>query len=96
MNFRNTILIMTSNVGARDLEKKNAIGFSAAGEAEVREYEKMKTVVHEELKKMFRPEFLNRLDDIILFHHLGEKEVARIVDLMANELEERMRRSGIR
>lgn len=94
VNFRNTILIMTSNVGARDLEKKNAIGFSAAGEAEVREYEKMKTVVHEELKKMFRPEFLNRLDDIILFHHLGEKEVARIVDLMANELEERMREIG--
>ena len=94
VNFRNTILIMTSNVGARDLEKKNAIGFSAAGETEVREYEKMKSIVHEELKKTFRPEFLNRLDDIILFHHLGENEVGRIVDLMSEELEERILEMG--
>ena len=94
VNFRNTILIMTSNVGARDLEKKNAIGFSAAGEAEVREYEKMKSIVHEELKKTFRPEFLNRLDDIILFNHLGENEVARIVELMSEELEGRILEMG--
>lgn len=94
VNFRNTILIMTSNVGARDLEKKNAIGFSAAGETEVREYEKMKSIVHEELKKTFRPEFLNRLDDIILFNHLGENEVGRIVDLMSEELEERILEMG--
>ena len=94
VNFRNTILIMTSNVGARDLEKKNAIGFSAAGETEVREYEKMKSIVHEELKKTFRPEFLNRLDDIILFHHLGENEVARIVELMSEELEGRILEMG--
>ena len=94
VNFRNTILIMTSNVGARDLEKKNAIGFSAADETEVREYEKMKSIVHEELKKTFRPEFLNRLDDIILFHHLGENEVGRIVDLMSEELEERILEMG--
>lgn len=94
VNFRNTILIMTSNVGARDLEKKNAIGFSAAGETEVREYEKMKSIVHEELKKTFRPEFLNRLDDISLFNHLGENEVGRIVDLMSEELEERILEMG--
>lgn len=94
VNFRNTILIMTSNVGARDLEKKNAIGFSAAGETEVREYEKMKSIVHEELKKTFRPEFLNRLDDIILFNHLGENEVGRIVDLMSEELEGRILEMG--
>lgn len=94
VNFRNTILIMTSNVGARDLEKKNAIGFSAAGETEVREYEKMKSIVHEELKKTFRPEFLNRLDDIILFNHLGESEVGRIVDLMSEELEGRILEMG--
>ena len=94
VNFRNTILIMTSNVGARDLEKKNAIGFSAAGETEVREYEKMKSIVHEELKKTFRPEFLNRLDDIILFNHLGENEIGRIVDLMSEELEKRILEMG--
>ena len=94
VNFRNTILIMTSNVGARDLEMKNAIGFSAAGETEVREYEKMKSIVHEELKKTFRPEFLNRLDDIILFNHLGESEVGRIVDLMSEELEGRILEMG--
>lgn len=96
VNFRNTILIMTSNVGASDLEKKNAIGFSAKEDREVRAYEKMKMIVHEELKKTFKPEFLNRLDDIILFNRLGEEEVARIVDIMAEELEERIFAMGYR
>jgi ATP-dependent Clp protease ATP-binding subunit ClpC len=79
VDFRNTVLIMTSNLGTRDLRKAN-LGFSKNDEAVT--YERMKEKVNEALKEHFRPEFLNRIDDVIVFHELSKAEVTQIVDLM--------------
>ena len=79
VDFRNTVLIMTSNLGTADLRKAN-LGFTRADESVT--YERMKAKVQEALKHHFRPEFLNRIDDVIVFHELAQSEVRRIVDLM--------------
>ena len=79
VDFRNTVLIMTSNLGTADLRKAN-LGFTRADESVT--YERMKAKVQEALKQHFRPEFLNRIDDVIVFHELAQSEVRRIVDLM--------------
>ena len=79
VDFRNTVLIMTSNLGTADLRKAN-LGFTKADERVT--YERMKGKVQEALKRHFRPEFLNRIDDVIVFHELTRQEVRRIVDLM--------------
>ena len=79
VDFRNTVLIMTSNLGTADLRKAN-LGFTRADERVT--YERMKAKVQEALKQHFRPEFLNRIDDVIVFHELTQSEVRRIVDLM--------------
>ncbi|MGC2239917.1 MAG: AAA family ATPase, partial [Acidimicrobiia bacterium] len=79
VDFKNTVIIMTSNLGTRDLHKKS-VGFHV-GDEEV-SYEFMKDKVTEELKKHFRPEFINRLDEIIVFHELSMEELKQIVDLM--------------
>ncbi len=79
VDFRNTVLIMTSNLGTQDL-RKASLGFTKADEAV--NYEKMKEKVNEALKQHFRPEFLNRIDDVIVFHELSQSEVRQIVDLM--------------
>ena len=79
VDFRNTVLIMTSNLGTADLRKAN-LGFTRADENVT--YERMKAKVQEALKQHFRPEFLNRIDDVIVFHELAQSEVRRIVDLM--------------
>ena len=87
VDFRNTVLIMTSNLGTADLRKAN-LGFAKADERVT--YERMKSKVQDALKQHFRPEFLNRIDDVIVFHELSQQEVRRIVDLMivrtANQL----------
>ena len=88
VNFRNTILIMTSNIGTRDLEKGRSLGFQP-DDPNVN-YEKLKDRVLEETKKIFNPEFMNRLDETIVFHKLGRKEIDQIIELMLEELEERM------
>jgi ATP-dependent Clp protease ATP-binding subunit ClpC len=88
VNFRNTILIMTSNIGTRDLEKGRALGFQP-DDPNV-SYEKLKDKVIEETKKIFNPEFMNRLDETIVFHKLGEEEISQIIELMLSELDERM------
>ena len=79
VDFRNTVLIMTSNLGTADLRKAN-LGFTKADERVT--YERMKAKVQDALKQHFRPEFLNRIDDVIVFHELTQEEVRRIVDLM--------------
>ena len=79
VDFKNTVIIMTSNLGTADLRKAN-VGFVKADEAVT--YEKMKEKVHEELKRHFRPEFLNRIDDVIVFHELTTAEITEIVDLL--------------
>ncbi len=88
VNFRNTILIMTSNIGTRDLEKGRSLGFQP-DDPNVN-YEKLKDRVIEETKKIFNPEFMNRLDETIVFHKLGRVEIDAIIELMLEELEERM------
>ena len=81
VDFKNTILIMTTNLGTRDIAKGMNLGFSKAHD-KAGNYERMKGKVQEELKQHFRPEFLNRIDDIIVFHQLSEEEIVQIVDLM--------------
>ncbi len=91
VNFKNTVLIMTSNVGATQLDKKNTIGFASGGDEEKREYDRMREVIEEELKRTFRPEFLNRVDDIIVFSRLEKENIRKIVDIMVKELVARLK-----
>ncbi len=90
INFKNTIIIMTSNVGASMITTNSKLGFSVAGDEQKDKYERLKETVMEEMKKAFRPEFLNRIDDIIVFAHLQKPEIRQIVDLMLNDLFKRL------
>ena len=90
VNFKNTVIIMTSNVGASMISTQGKLGFSTAENAKQDKYEKLKDTVNEELKKAFRPEFLNRIDDIIVFSHLSKEEIRQIVDLMMKDLFKRL------
>jgi len=85
VDFRNTIIIMTSNLGARELMKGQEIGF-ARSQHEEGNYEQMKGIVLEEVKKFFRPEFLNRLDETVVFHSLSREDLKKIVDLMLSKI----------
>ena len=92
VSFKDTIIIMTSNAGATLLKNKSSLGFGTSTKArEETEYEKMKNIINEELKKTFRPEFLNRVDDIIVFKELGKPEIKDIVRIMLDELKERVK-----
>lgn len=95
VDFKNTVIIMTSNVGATSIRKQNVLGFAASTDQDKEEYERMKETVTEELKKTFRPEFLNRLDEVIVFHSLKEEQVREIVDIMVGDLEKRMAKLDI-
>jgi ATP-dependent Clp protease ATP-binding subunit ClpC len=90
VDFKNTIIIMTSNLGTRDIQKGPGIGFAARPNEKV-SYEKMKDKVMEELKHSFRPEFLNRIDEIIVFSSLSMEDVKRIVDLMTKRVREQLK-----
>jgi len=90
VDFRNTVLIMTSNVGAHLIQKEKTLGF-VPHRREEESYNKMKESIMEELKKTFRPEFLNRIDEVIVFHALNEEHIKKIVELMLNELNERLK-----
>jgi len=90
VDFKNTVLIMTTNLGTRDIAKAVGLGF-AAGNDTVSNYERMKNRVVDELKQHFRPEFLNRIDDIIVFHQLTEEEIVRIVDIMLTRVDGQLR-----
>jgi ATP-dependent Clp protease ATP-binding subunit ClpC len=93
VDFRNTVLIMTSNVGAQSLKSNKYVGFNIQdGE---QNYKDMKGKVMEELKKAFRPEFLNRIDEIIVFHALEKKHLREIVTLMADQLTKRLQEQNI-
>ena len=90
VNFKNTIIIMTSNVGASMITSTQKLGFSVSQDSKKDKYEKLKDTVMEEMKKSFRPEFLNRIDDIIVFAHLSQDEIRQIVDLMLKDLFKRL------
>ncbi len=89
IDFRNTIIIMTSNVGAASIKRQTSLGFGAMTEDEA-DFEGMKGKILEEAKKHFRPEFLNRLDDLVVFHMLEKKDLNQIVDLEVNKLVKRL------
>lgn len=95
VDFKNTVIIMTSNAGATSIKKQNVLGFSAAQDKDIQEYDRMKEIITEELKRTFRPEFLNRLDEVIVFHSLKEDQVEEIVDIMVKDLEKRMEKVGV-
>ena len=95
INFKNTVIIMTSNVGASMITTQGKLGFSTAENEKKDKYEKLKDTVNEELKKAFRPEFLNRIDDIIVFAHLSKEEIREIVDLMMKDLFKRLSERGL-
>jgi ATPases with chaperone activity, ATP-binding subunit len=84
VNFKNTIIIMTSNAGTRDVRKTASVGFGKS--TDVSDYEAMKGKVMDELKRIFNPEFLNRVDDTIVFNPLGKEEIAKIVDIQLREV----------
>ena len=94
VDFRNTLIIMTSNVGAEMIKKNSTLGFTAGNDAE-RDYNAMKDKVMAELKRSFRPEFLNRIDETIVFHPLDEKHIAQIVTLMSEELRKRLKEQEV-
>jgi len=93
VNFKNTVVIMTSNVGAETIKRESRIGFTVPKDkatTEKQNYEDMKKKVQDDLQKKFRPEFLNRLDDIIVFHELTREQLRKIVDLMIEDLRKRL------
>ena len=92
VDFRNTVLIMTSNLGTQDLRKAN-VGFTKNDEAV--SYERMKEKVNDALKTHFRPEFLNRIDEVIVFHELAKSEVVQMVDLMTKRLAGQLEAQGL-
>ena len=89
VDFKNTIIIMTTNLGTRDISKSLGLGF-ANSEDVLTNYERMKAKVSDELKNHFRPEFLNRIDDVIVFHQLNQEQIIEIVDLMIANLDKRL------
>jgi ATP-dependent Clp protease ATP-binding subunit ClpC len=89
VDFKNTVIIMTTNLGTRDISKSLGLGF-ANSDDDLTNYERMKGKVSDELKSHFRPEFLNRIDDIIVFHQLTKPQIIQIVDLMLKNLDDRL------
>ena len=94
VDFKNTIIIMTSNLGTRDIQKGPGIGFAASANEEVT-YEKMRDRVTEELKKSFRPEFINRIDEVIVFRSLTQDDVKNIVDLMMRRVRDQLKAKDV-
>ena len=94
VDFKNTIIVMTTNLGSRDISRGVPVGFASFND-DVADYERMRSKVDAELKLNFRPEFLNRLDDTIVFHPLSREDITEIVDLMAAKLDERLAAQGL-
>ncbi|QXM07409.1 ATP-dependent Clp protease ATP-binding subunit [Crassaminicella indica] len=97
VDFKNTVVIMTSNVGAHTIKKQKTLGFASGAEDEKQTaYEKMKENVMNELRKSFRPEFLNRIDEVIVFHSLEKEHINEIVELMVKDLTKKMKALNIK
>ncbi len=98
VDFRNSIVIMTSNIGAELIKKDSVMGFVSRtdeGKTRQRSYERMKEKLLEELKKTFRPEFINRLDGVVVFHHLSQEHIRQIVDLMLRPVKAQLIERGV-
>ena len=98
VDFKNTVIIMTSNIGAKEIKGAGGLGFATLGEGEdksKKDYDSMKQKVLDAVKKVFRPEFLNRIDDTVVFHALDKKELTEIVGLMLSDLRKRLSGMGL-
>src|SRR6056297_3486006 len=96
VDFRNTIIIMTSNIGTQDIKSfGKGIGFSQSEASDDMDYNTMKSTVEDALKNVFNPEFLNRIDDVIVFHPLNKENIFEIIDIMSEDLFERAREQGL-
>jgi len=95
VDFRNTVIIMTSNLGARLITEPKSLGFAAGESTSTRNYEEIKSDVMGEIKRAFRPEFINRIDDIIVFHQLTEENIKEIASKMLETLKTRLKANGI-
>ena len=99
VNFKNAVIIMTSNIGARFITENKKLGFAGTEadqeKEETKKYEETKKEVLAELKKQFRPEFINRIDEIIVFHKLTDKETSQIIDIMLGEVQKRLQENNI-
>ncbi len=97
VDFRNTIIVMTSNIGSDLIKRDTSLGFAIQEQSkmEANAYEKMKTKVDDEVKRFFRPEFLNRIDGQIVFHALTQEHIVSIVDLMLNDVRKPMLEKGL-
>ncbi len=93
VDFRNTVIIMTSNLGAREIGNSKSMGFQPDNESV--SFDSMKTKIHQELKKSFNPEFLNRVDDILIFHPLERKHIEEIVDIQLKDVQKRLQAKDI-
>ena len=94
VSFKNTVFIMTSNVGARLISKGKSLGFVPAQDSEEKDYSKMKDTVMDEVKRVFNPEFINRIDEIIVFHPLSEADMTQILELMLKRVQTKIEGQG--
>jgi ATP-dependent Clp protease ATP-binding subunit ClpC len=92
VNFKNTVLIMTSNIGSKEIKQGTSLGFHRTDDG--KDYENMKRRLLDEVNRLFNPEFLNRIDEIVVFHSLGKEEMLAIVDIMFSEIKERVKEKG--
>ena len=91
VDFKNTVLIFTSNLGTQDISKAVGLGFTGSSENDSdAQYERMKNKVNDELKKHFRPEFLNRIDEIVVFHQLTQEQIVEMVELLIGRVEKQL------
>jgi len=95
VNFKNTVLIMTSNLGAREIRGGKHLGFGAPGEHAESDYKTMRAKVLEEVKKTFNPEFLNRIDELVVFHGLGRPEIVQIIKILLDQVRVRLKEHDI-
>lgn len=93
IDFKNTVIIMTSNIGAKKITDKKTLGFG--NDTENEEYENIRKDVMNEVKSFLKPEFMNRIDEIIVFHKLSEEDISKIVDIMLNEVVQKMKNKNI-
>ena len=95
VDFKNTVIILTSNIGASKINKKNTLGFTEkVNDEKQREYEDIKNEVMEEVKKELKPEFINRIDEIVVFHKLNDEEIDKIIELLLVQVEKRLLDNG--
>ena len=97
VDFRNTVIIMTSNVGAKEAQQGNSLGFGMSAESQSqRDWERTKSIILEEANKLFRPEFLNRIDEIAVFKPLSRDNLMKIIDTMLDDLSQRLDTKGVK